>query len=82
MNMFLDKGKEHVLKQAGLTEEEEDDTEALDNPDEEFSCPLCCNDVTMSETSMLKACKERFCNDCWRVRYFIINLQKNRPILL
>jgi ariadne-1 len=65
MNMFLDRGKEYVLKQAGLTEEDIIENEQ-EQGDEEFSCPACCDDVKLSESTMLAACKHRFCNTCWK----------------
>jgi len=67
MNMFLERDRDYVLKKAGLTADE-DEEEANSKLQGMFECPLCYDDVKMKDTSMLKGCKHRFCNNCWKVR--------------
>lgn len=64
-NLFLSKGKEALLKEAGLSEAVMESNLVSHNRDEMFCCPLCCDTVPMYKTDALM-CNHRFCNSCWK----------------
>jgi ariadne-1 len=71
MNTFFEEDLVGVLKKANITAEEIS-TATKDDEDleEEYSCPLCCDDFKMKDTSIL-ACSHRFCNGCWETHMTI-----------
>ena len=67
MNLFLEHDREYVLKKAGLTDDDDENSCDKQENDEPFLCPLCYDDVPFSQSTMLAGCKHRFCNTCWKV---------------
>jgi hypothetical protein len=65
MNTFFEKELTGVLKIAGITMDDITFTNDDDDPEEEFECPLCYDDVKIEDTSKL-GCSHRFCNNCWQ----------------
>lgn len=71
MNTFFEEDLVGVLKKANITADEISTATATnDDPDEEYSCPLCCDDFKMKDTSIL-ACGHRFCNGCWETHIMV-----------
>lgn len=61
---WFDEGKAEKLRaDAGLTTAVKLGTDP--DPDLQFSCSVCLEDVDYGETYALSACKHRFCKDCW-----------------
>ncbi|KAL9649799.1 hypothetical protein ABK040_009613 [Willaertia magna] len=66
MNTFFDKGREGVLKDVGLSENDIQDASAFQVDGDSVECPLCYDDVPANECTKLPACGHYFCNNCWK----------------
>jgi len=66
MNTFFEKGKDGVLKDAGLSENDIHDASEYVVEGETFECPLCYDDAPASECTKLPTCSHTFCNNCWK----------------
>eukprot|EP00818_Percolomonas_sp_WS_P007609 CAMPEP_0117450414 /NCGR_PEP_ID=MMETSP0759-20121206/8456_1 /TAXON_ID=63605 /ORGANISM="Percolomonas cosmopolitus, Strain WS" /LENGTH=660 /DNA_ID=CAMNT_0005242935 /DNA_START=132 /DNA_END=2114 /DNA_ORIENTATION=- len=74
LNKFFEAGKEEVLENVGLSEKSFEEVEE-DDSTEPFECPSCFEEVSMRDTSQLKACGHRFCNTCW-TQFLILKIQE------
>lgn len=57
---YFDKGKEFLFSKAGIGM-----TTVETSTDDTFDCPICFDDVSISETSKVDGCGHRACKNCW-----------------
>ncbi|XP_059279220.1 probable E3 ubiquitin-protein ligase ARI2 [Lycium ferocissimum] len=73
--IFVERGKEKLYAEAGVTLEEKDENPATD-PSTEFTCEICFEDFPAEQTTLME-CDHRFCNDCW-TEYFIVKINDGK----
>lgn len=65
--IFVERGKEKLYAEAGISIEEKDENPASD-PSTEYTCEICFEDFPDEQTTLME-CKHRFCNDCEHLPY-------------
>ena len=68
--IFVERGKERVFVEAGITLEEKNENPSSD-PSTEYTCEICFEDFPDEQTTLME-CNHRFCNDCEHLLSFIL----------
>ncbi|XP_019174752.1 PREDICTED: probable E3 ubiquitin-protein ligase ARI2 [Ipomoea nil] len=71
--VFVEKGKERLYADAGLTIECKDDG-SLSESTAEMTCEICFDDIPAAKTTIMD-CGHSFCNDCW-TEHFIVQINE------
>nr|GMD89081.1 probable E3 ubiquitin-protein ligase ARI2 [Ipomoea batatas] len=73
--VFVEKGKERLYADAGLTIECKDDC-SLSESTADMTCEICFDDISAAMTTVMD-CGHSFCNDCW-TEHFIVQINEGR----
>ncbi|CAH9100336.1 unnamed protein product [Cuscuta epithymum] len=79
LTIFVEKGKESLYAEAGVTVECKDDTSLYEST-VDMTCGICFDDIPAANATTMD-CGHSFCNDCWTEHFMVqINEGKSKRI--
>ncbi|CAK9178574.1 unnamed protein product [Ilex paraguariensis] len=73
--LFIDKGRDHLYKEAGVTMGEHTDLSSS-QWSSAVKCDICFEEILANDTTMMD-CSHCFCNDCW-AEYFVVKINEGQ----
>ncbi|KAH7849521.1 hypothetical protein Vadar_019043 [Vaccinium darrowii] len=74
--VFVEKGKECLFKEAGVTVGEHNDISSVHSSSGDVMCIICMEDIPVNETTTMD-CGHCFCNECW-TEHFIVKINEGQ----